>query len=56
MTADKAMELLEGGLANGVFVTAFFMVHDGAMYMTFDGSEWECVDSDMARRWMAEND
>lgn len=52
MTADKAIDLLEGGKAKGVFVTAFFMEHDGKMYMTIDGLEWEILDSVLARKWV----
>lgn len=52
MNWGKAIQLIESGEARLVATTTVLLEHDGALWMSFDGIEWEKLDSRMARRLM----
>jgi len=50
MNWDKAIEMIESGDARMVLISAVFIAEGGRMWMSFDGNEWEQIDSELARR------
>ena len=54
MNWGKAIELIENGDARVAFISTILLEHEGILYISFDGIEWEVTDSRMARRKMIE--
>ena len=54
MDWDIALEVLEKGNGRLTVVTTLLLEYDGALWMSFDGVEWEKADSKMTRRQVVE--
>lgn len=50
MDKNLAKTLLESGNARAVVLEAVILEYDGAVYLTFDGEEWEKVEIGIVRR------
>lgn len=50
MDSEMAMRLLESGEADGVLVSVLLLRSRGHIWLSFDGNEWEVVDSELIRK------
>lgn len=50
MDNDKAMGLLERGEADGILVSVLLLRSRGHIWLSFDGNEWEVIDSELIRK------
>lgn len=50
MTSDYAMKLLERGEADGIFTSILLLRIGGFLWISFDGKEWEKIDSNLIKK------
>lgn len=50
MDNDKAMGLLERGEADGILVSVLLLRVGENLWLSFDGDEWERVDSELIKK------
>lgn len=50
MDWNRAIELIEDGDAKMLAITTILLEHNGLLYMSFDGVEWEEIESKLARK------
>lgn len=50
MDSEMAMRLLESGDADGVFASVLLLRSQGHIWLSFDGKDWEVIDSELIRK------